>query len=249
MPDELIKVDRVRSAEEAGTVEGLGAGLVGVALAPDPRFDDDRTVTVEHAAAIGAALRSATLVAALELGDDPDRVLRVVAVTGARLVQPITGAVPPAAVRAALRDAGVGIVYGGIEISHDDDPDWVFGTYADIPDLGAALFQVDVLPEYRDSWAFLRDRAPEYEQEFQVADLDELGRVHPLVVGLDFTPGNVREIVAALPNVRGIVLTLGESARRRDARFHRYADALRVLRAADRFSGPVGPVPAGSEDG
>src|SRR3954452_23292134 len=75
MPDELIKVDRVRSAEEAGTVEGLGAGLVGVALAPDPRFDDDRTVTVEHAAAIGAALRSATLVAALELGDDPDRVL------------------------------------------------------------------------------------------------------------------------------------------------------------------------------
>ncbi len=68
-----------------------------------------------------------------------------------------------------------------------------------MPDLNAVLFHVDVLPEYRESWAFLRDRAPEYEEEFQIADLNELGRERPLVVGLDFTPGNVREIVGALP--------------------------------------------------
>ncbi len=48
--------------------------------------------------------------------------LRTVAATRAGMVQPITGAIPPADVRAALSDAGVGIVYGKIEIAHDDDP-------------------------------------------------------------------------------------------------------------------------------
>jgi hypothetical protein len=231
MTNKLIKVDRVRSAEEAAGLEALGADLIGVALAPDPRFSDDRTVTVEQAAAIGGALQRATLVTAMELGRDPDRVLRTVAATRAGMVQPITGAIPPAAVRAALGDAGVGIAYGNIEIAHDDDPGWVFSAYAGTPDLNASLFHADVLPEYRESWAFLRDRAPEYAEEFQIADLDELGRERPLVVGLDFTPGNVQEIVGALPGVRGIALTLAGQGRRGDVRFHRFADAVRVLEA------------------
>jgi hypothetical protein len=231
MTNKLIKVDRVRSAEEAAGLEALGADLIGVALAPDPRFSDDRTVTVEQAAAIGGALQRATLVTAMELGRDLDRVLRTVAATRAGMVQPITGAIPPAAIRAALGDAGVGIAYGNIEITHDDDPGWVFSAYAGTLDLNASLFHADVLPEYRESWAFLRDRAPEYAEEFQIADLDELGRERPLVVGLDFTPGNVQEIVGALPGVRGIALTLAGQGRRGDVRFHRFADAVRVLEA------------------
>ena len=220
------------SAEEAVALEAAGADLIGVSLAADPRFHDDRTVTVEQASAIGTALQRATLVAAMELAGVPGPVLRTVTALGAGMVQPITGALPPAGVRAALGDAGVGIVYGGIEIAHDDDPGWVFGAYADVPDLNAVLFHADVLPEYRDSWAFLRDRAPEFEDEFQVADLDGLGREWPLVVGLDFTAATVGEIMAALPAVRGIALTLGGQARRGDARFHSYGDALAVVRAA-----------------
>jgi hypothetical protein len=231
MTNKLIKVDRVRSAEEAARLEALGADLIGVSLTADPRFYDDRTVTVEQAAEIGQAVQRATLVTAMELAGDPDRVLRTVKATRAGLVQPITGAIPPPEVRVALSDAGVGIVYGGIEIAHDDDPGWVFSAYADVPDLNAALFHADVLPEYRDSWAFLRGRAPEFEDEFQVGDLDQLGGERPLVVGLDFTPDNVREILGALPAVRGIAFTLAEQGRRGDVRFHRYADTVRVLEA------------------
>ena len=226
----LIKVDRVGSAGEAAELEALGAGLVGVSLAPDPRLADDRTVSVDQAVAIGQALDRSTLVAAMELGRDPEAVLRVVALVGAGMVQPITGAIPPIEVRTALRDTGVGIAYGNVEVSHDDDPSWVFSAYADVPDLNAALFHLDVLTEYRESWAFLRDRSPEYPQEFQVGDLDELGLTRP-VVGLDFRPDNVREIIDALPNVRGIALTLGGQGRRSDVRFHHYADAVRVLTA------------------
>jgi len=232
MTNKLIKVDRVRSAEEAARLEALGADLVGVSLVTDPRFADDRTVTAERAAAIGAALQRATFVTAMELAGDPDRVLRTVAATRAGMVQPITGAIPPPAVRSALSDAGIGIVYANLEIAHDDDPGWVFSAYADVPDLNAVLFQADILPEYRDSWTFLRDRAPEYEEEFQIGDLNELGRERPLLVGLDYTPDNTREIIGALPEVRGLALTLAEQGRRGDARFHRYADAVRVLEAA-----------------
>ncbi|BCJ48663.1 hypothetical protein Asp14428_01380 [Actinoplanes sp. NBRC 14428] len=235
MTNKLIKVDRVRSAREAAEVEELGADLVGVSLGADPRFADDRTVTVEQAAEIGAALARATLVVAMELGRDPERVLRTVTAVRAGMVQPLVGTIPPADVREALSGAGVGIVYGGIEIAHDDDPGWIFGEYDDTPDLNAVLFHADVLPEYRQSWAFLRDKAPEFDDEFQIADLDRLARERPLVAGLDFTPENAGEILAALPGLRGIALTLAGQARRGDARFHPYERALEVLRAVEQL--------------
>ena len=231
MTNKLIKVDRVSSVDEAATLERWGATHIGVSIDVDPRFSDDRYVPVQRAAAIGEALRDASLVVAMDLSDDPQRVVDIATASGARLVQPVNGAVPVLAVRTALRDAGFGIVYGGIEISHDDDPEWVFSSYAGTPELNAAFFQADVLPEYREAWAFLRDRAPEYDEELQIGDLDELAAERALVVGFDFTTGNVGEIVAALPRVHGFAFTLARDARRGDARFHTYADVLDVLRA------------------
>jgi len=222
MTGELVKVDRVGSVGEAVALERLGVSHIGVSIDPDPRFDDGRTVTVDEAAAIGAALRRATLVTALDLGREPDRARH----TGATLVQPITAATPAADARAALADAGLAIVRAGIEIAHDDDPAWVFGGLDD-----AALFQVDVLPEYRDSWRFLRDESPRFPDEFQIADLNDLTRERPLLVALDFTPANTPEIRAALPAARGIAFTLAEHARRGGVRFHAYAEVVRVIAA------------------
>jgi hypothetical protein len=236
MSGELVKVDRVRSTAEAAALEAAGAGLIGVEIDPDPRFADARTLTVGEATAVRAALRRATLVAALDVTGDPAQIVRTIAAVGAGLVQPIGAAVPAPAVLAALDRVGIGIVHAGIEIAHDDDPSWVFSRYGD----GAALFQADVLPEYRDAWAFLRDRAPEYDEEFQIADLDELGRRRPLVVGLDLTPDNVAEIVAALPAVRGIALTLADGVRRDDVHVHSYDEALRVVRSASVRGGRTG---------
>ena len=232
MTNRLINVSRVRSVAEATALEGLGVDLIGVAVDPDPRFDDDRTVTVEEAAAIGARLGRATLIVTLRLGDVAPA-LRVLGATGARLVEPVAATIPQAKVRSALREAGVGIVYAGIEISHDDDPSWVFSRYADIPDLNATYFHADVLPEYRDSWAFLRDRSPEYPDEFQIGDLEELATTYPMLVGLDFTPDNIQEIVAGVPSARGLAITLADRATRGDARFHTYAEAVRAIEGLD----------------
>jgi hypothetical protein len=77
----------------------------------------------------------------------------------------------------------------------------------------------------------LRDRSPEFEEEFQIHDLDNLATEWPLVVGLNFTPTNVREILHALPHVRGVVLTLAERTRRDGVRLHSYIDTLNTLQA------------------
>ncbi|MEU4422066.1 hypothetical protein AB0F81_15685 [Actinoplanes sp. NPDC024001] len=227
-----MKVDRVASLAEATTLESIGAGMIGVEIAPNPRFADSRTVTVDQAAQIRQMLRNSTLTVSMDLGTDPDHVVRLALRSGADFVQPLTSGIPPHPVRVALRDAGIGIVYAGVEISHDDDPGWIFSAHDGTPDLNAAFFQVEVLPEYRDSWAFLRDRSPEFEEEFQIEDLDELGGSHPLIAGLDLGPGNVGQIATSLPRVRGLSLTLAERTERTDVHFHSFSEATAALEAA-----------------
>ncbi|GAB2611766.1 hypothetical protein Aab01nite_67230 [Paractinoplanes abujensis] len=234
MTTDLIKVDRIRSADEAVTLEKAGAGLIGVDLTPDPRFGDGREITVETAEEISRRLSSASLVPVLDLNDDPAHVLRIVRAVHAPLVQSARRAIPGADLRARLKGAGIGIVYGGIEIAHDDDPGWILSDFTDTDDLEVAYFQADVLPEYRDSWAFLRDRSPEYENEFQITDLNGLAAAHPLLIGLNFAPDNVHEIAAALPRVSGLRFTLADSARRGGVRSHSYAETLSTLQALSR---------------
>ena len=55
----VAKVGRVASVAEVVELEALGADLIGLSLTADPRFTDDRIVTVEQAAAIGRALHHA----------------------------------------------------------------------------------------------------------------------------------------------------------------------------------------------
>lgn len=231
MMNKLIKVDRVHTPHEAAELERLGAGLLTVDLASDPRFADDRGLALDQAVEIGRALQRATLVPVLDLNTvEPRRALEVAKALGARSVQPVIRSVPPRPVRDLLSGEGIGVAYGGIEINHDDDPAWIFSAFDGQENLGATFFQVDVLPEYTDSWEFLRDSAPEHE-EFQIADLDDLAGRYPIVAGLDWTPENVYEILASVPNLRGLSFTLAERARFGGVRFFSYDDVVATLRA------------------
>jgi hypothetical protein len=224
MRNKLIKVDRVQSVAEALAIEDLGADLIGVALDPDPRFADVRVVSAEQAIEIAGVLRRARLVVELDVRDDPAQAIRTARSVGARYLQPLAATVFPAGVSTD----GLHLVYAGIEISHDDDPGWVFTRYPE-----AALFQIQVLPEYRNAWAMLRDEAPAYpDDEFQIDDLNALGRARDVVVTLDFTPGNVTEILTSLPGVRGIALTLADHTTRADLHTLRFPEAVEVLRAS-----------------
>ncbi|MFI1995442.1 hypothetical protein [Actinoplanes sp. NPDC020271] len=232
MTNKIIKVDRVQSASEAAALEARGVTMIAVDLAVNARFADHRTLTVGQAVEVTAAVRAATVVAAMDLSnDEPDRLIAAARRVGASLVQPLVNAVPPHAVRSALRAAHLGIVYAGIEVSHDDDPSWVFSGHDDYPDLNATLFQVDVFSEYRDAWQFLRDESPEYPEEFQIDDLNGLAGGRPILATLDFTPANIGEILAKLPRIAGITIVLADQTSRTDLHFHSYPDALSTLAA------------------
>ena len=66
--NKFVKIDRIGSIAEAEAFAALGVDLLTVSLDPDPRFADDRIVTTQAAAAIGAARGGPRLVAALDLG-------------------------------------------------------------------------------------------------------------------------------------------------------------------------------------
>ncbi len=63
--DLVIEVDRVASVEEAVAFRDAGATLIGVALDPDPRFDDTQFVSPSIAKAIQVAIAPARLVGVL----------------------------------------------------------------------------------------------------------------------------------------------------------------------------------------
>jgi hypothetical protein len=236
MTNDVIKIDRVRTVGEAVALERLGATMIGVALGPDPRFTDDRTIAVADAAVVAGALHNATLVAALDLSVDPDRILRTAAACQARIVQSTSGMLPPDEVRSALEGAGIGVIYADLEVSHDDDPSWTFTRFSGIPDSNVTAYQIDVLGEYRDSWRFLQEESPAYPDEFQIADLNELAATRDLLVTLDFTPGNIAGILTALPAIRGVALPLSEGAARNDLHHFTFDEAASVLRAMPRLS-------------
>ncbi len=139
--------------------------------------------------------------------------------------------IPPPTVRETLNSAGIRIIYASIEISHDDDPSWILSRYDDLTDRSAALFQVDVMPEYANAWEILRDETPDYADEFHLEDLNQLGIDNAIIASLNVTPGNVTEIISSLPALQGITLTLADNVTRADVHVIRYEAALDVLRA------------------
>lgn len=233
--NKIVKIDRIGSTTEAEAFAALGTDLLTVCLDPDPRFADDRTVTTQAATAIRSACGGSRMVAALDLRERPERALEVAVAVGANFVQPINYEIPPLDLRRELLRAGIGIVYSNIEVAHDDDPSWILSRFADVPELGAAYLHLDLLPEYRDSWAFLRDSSPEYDEELQIQDINGLADDHDLLIGLNFTAENLPQILAAMPGIAGIALTLGDRPNRDDVHHTDPATAFEVVNALRRF--------------
>lgn len=227
----MTKVDRVASVAEARAIEAAGADLICVCLAPDLRFADGRIVTADVAASIRRGLGRAECVVAFEIGEDADRGLRTAKGVDVRLVQPVTGTIPPAEVREAFGREGIGIVYPGIEVNHDDDPSWILSRFDGVPELDRTYYQIDLLPEYPDSWEVLRDESPDYADELQIGDIDALGHQRPLLITLDWSPGNVMEIMDMLPGVAGIALVLADAPVRDDVHHADLPTVLSVLGA------------------
>jgi hypothetical protein len=164
---------------------------------------------------------------------DPEQVVALTRRLGIRHVQVDMWLQPDEGRLQALAAAGVSLVYAGIQATYDTDPSWVLARYLEGGLPQPAFYEVQLLTDIDGAWESLRDRCPEYPEELQVADLDEIAARHALSLGLDFTPSNVVEILARIPHALGVSLTLG-TERAWDTGVHLVDPALaeKVVQAA-----------------
>jgi len=205
----LIKVDRVRSIDEALKLESLGVNLIGVQLGTDDRFDDDRRVSEEILVAIQSRLRRSKLFVEILSKDLSTNGVSLIHKWGLSYAQVRGPEVPDLELRRGLKTLGIGIIYSGISVSYDDDPSWILSHFKRLPELNAAYFQLEILPDVEGSWAFLKEECPRYVEDLKIEDIDQLAFTHPLIISLDFKRNNLIEILKRFANIRGIGLTVG----------------------------------------
>lgn len=208
--DGIIKVDRAASAEEAAALQAAGATVVGVSLAPDPRYADGRTVSAAVAQQVRASLTAARLCVTL----DPDAADPAAAIAAACAARPDYLQVPRYGAarfgwREAILAAGVPVVLDGEAASYEDEPGWVASTLDDALSWGPSLIQLDLLDDMDDPWQFLTERAPrDLDGLLQASEIAGLAARFPLLVGMRLLPGQAVPFRAAFPAARGVFLRL-----------------------------------------
>ncbi len=74
------------------------------------------------------------------------------------------------------------------------------------------------------------NESPNFPDELQLSDIENLGQKSPLLLSLDFNKSNVFEILKSFPSIKGINLIIAEKANREDIHFFSYQSVLDILR-------------------
>ena len=201
-----------------------GATLIGVALSPDPRFDDDRFVSLEVAKAIEKAIAPAQLV-----GIVPNYFYDEGTGGRARIERVLT--LKPSFVhvyRGGLHDefipafhaSGISVIQDGavLDSTHrafidlDDPASWVRKQVDDPAQESAALYHLDVLTDLADDpWEVLNGLALDWPEEIpQTAQIAAICRDLPLLLSLmEMGADTIDAYTSAFPDARGFFARLG----------------------------------------
>ena len=243
----IIEVDRVSSVEEAVAFRDAGATLIGVALSPDPRFEDDRFVSLEVAKAIEKAIAPAQLVGIVpnyfydEGTEGRARIERVLTLKPS-FVHVYRGGLHDEFIP-AFRAAGISVIQDGavLDSSHgafidpNDPASWVRKQAGD-PAREAVFHHLDVLSDLADDpWVVLNGLALDWPEEIpQVADITACCRDLPLLLSLmEVGADTISAYTRAFPDARGFFARLGpgETSGAPNSRPEPLLAALRALQA------------------
>lgn len=208
----LYKVHRVMTPDEASHFEALGAELIGVSMAEDDHFADDRTVDADTVAEIERKLIRAELIVEPPRDRPDNEVASLANELGAKWIQSPFFAAPSSATRARLAGDDIGLIVSRVAADEDMDPSWVLTPIRDLGEPSPDLIEIEVVPLLANSWRVITEESPQYPEELQVEDIDDLARQAPLLVSADFTLDNVQDIENSIPHARGLSLTLGTLA-------------------------------------
>lgn len=225
----IIKVDRVKSVTEAKELEELGADFITVSLSKDLRFDDDRSIDFANAISIKNCLKISKCIGEFFFEENYYEPIQLIKEVGFEYVQFSGHKIPPADFIRHLKSQGIEIICSGITASHDDDPSWILSHFLEQGELSSAYFQLDLLPEYKNAWEFLKNESPEYPEELQIEDIDQLAQDNKLLITLDYAPHNVLDVISYFANIKGISMILGNSLIE-DLHCFDYSEVLVLLR-------------------
>jgi hypothetical protein len=227
--NKIIKVDRVKSVTEAKELEELGANFISVSLSKDLKFDDDRTIDFNTAISIKNCLRESKYIGEFLFEENYNELIQLIKEVGFEYVQFSGYKIPSADCMRHLNSQGVEIICSGITASHDDDPSWILSNFLEQGELSSAYFQIDLLPEYKNAWEFLKNESPEYPEELQIEDINQLAEDNKLLITLDYSSQNVLDVISYFPKIKGITMILGNSLIE-DLHCFDYSEVLLLLR-------------------
>ena len=244
-----IEVDRVCSVEEAVAFRDAGATLIGVALDPDPRFEDDRFVSPAVAKAIERAILPAQLVGIVptyfydETEQNRARIERVLALKPSfvhfyrggledKLIPMVHATGTP-----IIRDGAVLDADQGVFIRKDDPAEFVRWQLESAAALKATFYHLDVLTDLaEDPWEVLNGLALDWPEDMpQTADIAACCRDLPLLLSLmEVGADSIGAYTRAFPDARGFFARLGpgELGGAPNSRPEPLLAALRALQAS-----------------
>lgn len=227
----IKKVGRVKSATEAVMLEKLGANLIGCSLSNNFKFKDERVVTEETVLSIQKVLKKAKTFVEISIDNSNTYdIIKLAKRLNFDYIQPVGQTIPHLTLRETLSKENIGIIYSNIEVSHDEDPTWILSRYQDEKNVNASFFQIDLLPEYQNSWEFLNNESPEYPEEIQIEDIKELGIENSLLLTSNFNPDNIFDILEKIPSIKGIGMEIGNTPTRDDFHYFKYFEVIEILR-------------------
>lgn len=228
--NKIIKVDRVCCVLEARELEELGANAICVSLAKNARFNDERVIGLETAVEIKRSIKKVKYIGEVDFNCNVSELIETAKLVGFDALQPNTHNIPSIQHIKSLKAEKINISYSYIEATHDDHPAWIMKHFENIEELNAIYFQLDVLSEYPDSWDFLKFSSPEYPEEVQISDINALARTWSLLVSLDYSPTNIKEIFATLTDIQGVSMVLADSSPREDIHYFDFASVKEILK-------------------
>lgn len=237
-----LHVSRVADVAEAEALLAAGADYVGFQcddlalfdLAPNPLWSDGRMVYAADIPDLMGHLPSGRCVIDLPRERIAAEDLAAIVSGGGTCIQISDFQTPDDTALAAIEAAGLGIIYSGRYLSPGDGPLLPALKASPLP-LCAAL-ELQVFPSEGDAFALLLGASTDPSGEIvTLAEIDALATALPLILSLNVTPQNAREIVECLHDTAvlglGITLSDAEHGAFHTTRPEAAADVLRALAA------------------
>lgn len=217
-----IKVDRVQSLEFAKKLEGLGVNLIGISLA---QFTPKDMILLRRNL-------SQDIKIALEISSREDLSLAAELIVEYQIDYLQIPQRIYCSIKKSIERNKIPVILSGLEASYDDDPSWILPLVKDKSTI--AFYQIDLLPDMVDSWNFLKQETPQFQNELQINDLVVLGQQAPLLITTNFSSDNVEEIIYSLPSAQGVFLTI--SSEEKFAHSFTENDLIKILEALKKKS-------------